>query len=108
MSSWKLSDTDFFCTLRVGSYMKATNELLTQRVLARLVVLGKLAWNFQNSTGNRGDDVRALRLCELQPHTMNHPNNLDRIYTVLGLQGEEKAGRKGMQTVSSDSVLDYH
>lgn len=30
---------------------------------------------------------------------MNHPNNLDGIYTILGLQGEEKAGRKGMQTV---------
>lgn len=51
------------------------------------------------ATGNRGDDLRSLRLCEMQPYDMPHPNNVQVIKSVLGLQGEEKAGLKGMQSV---------
>lgn len=63
-----------------------------------MVILGNLAWAFQNGTGNRGDDFRALRLCELQPYEMNHPNNRDKIYAILGLQSEHKAGGRGMKS----------
>jgi hypothetical protein len=56
----------------------------------------------QNATGNRGDDVRALKISELQPYEMLRPNNVTPIFCVLGLQGEEKAGLKGMQSVCCD------
>ena len=63
------------------------------------MINGHLAWTAQNASGNRGDDFRALKLAELQPHTMLHPNKETAMYSVLGLQGEEKAGRRGMRTV---------
>ena len=66
-----------------------------------MVILGNLAWAFQNATGNRGDDFRALRLCELQPTILSHPNNRDDIFAILGMQSEEKAGSRGMKTVSA-------
>ncbi|KAF8867676.1 hypothetical protein BD779DRAFT_1694104 [Infundibulicybe gibba] len=65
----------------------------------RSVINGHLSWTAQHATGNRGDDFRALKLAELQPYTMLHPNKETAIYSVLGLQGEEKAGRRGMKTV---------
>jgi hypothetical protein len=70
-------------------------------VPVRSVVNGHLAWTAQNATGNRGDDFRALKLAELQPYTMLHPNKETAMFSMLGLQGEEKAGRRGMRTVSS-------
>ncbi|KAF7371838.1 hypothetical protein MVEN_00040600 [Mycena venus] len=69
----------------------------------RLVVFGHLAWSAQHASGNRGDDFRALKLAELQPYTMTHPDGRTSVYTVLGLQGEEKAGRRGMRTVVNPS-----
>ncbi|KAJ6548089.1 hypothetical protein B0H10DRAFT_2170043 [Mycena sp. CBHHK59/15] len=65
----------------------------------RLVIFGHLAWTCQHATGNRGDDFRALKLAELQPYTIIHPNRTTAIQSVLGLQGEEKAGKRGMRTV---------
>ena len=53
----------------------------------------------QNAYGNRGDDVQALKLCELQPYQMKHPNKQQTIFVVLGLQSEDKAGIRNMQTV---------
>ncbi|KAJ7819603.1 hypothetical protein B0H14DRAFT_3147405 [Mycena olivaceomarginata] len=65
----------------------------------RLVVFGHLAWTAQHASGNRGDDFRALKLAELQPYGMTHPDGRTSVFTVLGLQGEEKAGKRGMRTV---------
>ncbi|KAK7053211.1 hypothetical protein VNI00_003830 [Paramarasmius palmivorus] len=65
----------------------------------RSAVLGFLAWTSQNQSGNRGDDLRALKLAELQPHTFTHPNGESAIKAILGLQGEEKAGKKGLRTI---------
>jgi hypothetical protein len=65
----------------------------------RLVVFGHLAWSAQHASGNRGDDFRALKLAELQPYGMTHPDGRTSVFTVLGLQGEEKAGKRGMRTV---------
>ncbi|KAJ7928710.1 hypothetical protein B0H13DRAFT_2311333 [Mycena leptocephala] len=65
----------------------------------RLVVFGHLAWSAQHASGNRGDDFRALKLAELQPYAMPHPDGHTSVYTVLGLQGEEKAGKRGMRSV---------
>lgn len=48
---------------------------------------------------NRGDDFRALKLAELQPYGMTHLDGRTSVFTVLGLQGEEKAGKRGMRTV---------
>jgi hypothetical protein len=61
--------------------------------------MGHLAWTCQNASGNRGDDFRALKLSELQPYTWLHPNGETAVECVLGLQGEEKAGKRGMKTV---------
>ncbi|KAF7371837.1 hypothetical protein MVEN_00040500 [Mycena venus] len=69
----------------------------------RLVIFGHLAWSAQHASGNRGDDFRALKLAELQPYTMTHPDGRTSVYTILGLQGEEKAGRRGMRTVVNPS-----
>jgi hypothetical protein len=65
----------------------------------RLAVWGHLAWTAQHASGNRGNDFRALKLAELQPTTLKHPDKRTDIYAVLGLQGEEKAGKRGMRTV---------
>ena len=67
--------------------------------VVRMVINGHLAWMCQNGTGNWGDDLRALKLCKLQPYTWLHPNNETAVYCVLGLQSEEKAGQRGMKTV---------
>ncbi|KAJ7867002.1 hypothetical protein B0H14DRAFT_2732146 [Mycena olivaceomarginata] len=69
----------------------------------RLVVFGHLAWTAQHASGNRGDDFRALKLAELQPYGMTHPDGRTSVFTVLGLQGEEKAGKRGMRTVINPS-----
>lgn len=55
-----------------------------------------------NATGNRGDDFRSLKLAELQPYSMQHPVHNMKIFAILGLQGEEKAGKRGMRTVRSN------
>ncbi|KAJ7098524.1 hypothetical protein B0H15DRAFT_945042 [Mycena belliarum] len=65
----------------------------------RLSVFGHLAWTAQHASGNRGDDFRALKLAELQSHTLLHPDKRTAMPSILGLQGEEKAGRRGMRTV---------
>lgn len=69
----------------------------------RSAILGHLAWTTQLASGNRGDDLRALKIAELQPYLMKHPlNDGTKVFTVLAMQGEEKAGLKGMKTVSED------
>ncbi|KAJ7019185.1 hypothetical protein C8F04DRAFT_916431, partial [Mycena alexandri] len=69
----------------------------------RLAIFGHLAWSAQHASGNRGDDFRALKLAELQPYIMMHPDLRTSIFAVLGLQGEEKAGPRGMRTVINPS-----
>ncbi|KAF5336960.1 hypothetical protein D9611_002923 [Ephemerocybe angulata] len=64
----------------------------------RCVINGHLAWTMQNATGNRGDDIRALKIAELQPYDMPHPNSITSMFCILAMQGEEKAGLKGMQS----------
>jgi hypothetical protein len=71
-------------------------------LLVRCAINGHLAWTAQHASGNRGDDFRALKLCELQPYTFLHSNGRTPLPCVLGLQGEEKAGAsRGMCTVCS-------
>lgn len=69
--------------------------------LVKATVNGHMAWTMMNASGNRGDDIRALRLCEMQPYTMLHPNAETEIPCVLGLQSdmEHKARSKAMRTV---------
>ncbi|KAK7007235.1 hypothetical protein R3P38DRAFT_2554066, partial [Favolaschia claudopus] len=69
----------------------------------RLVIFGHLAWTSQHASGNRGDDFRALKISELQPYTMPHPDGRTAVPCLLGLQGEEKAGRRGMRTIVNPS-----
>ncbi|KAJ7771090.1 hypothetical protein DFH07DRAFT_953710 [Mycena maculata] len=110
----------FFGALRIRKEQDAANPALVQRRPAtsvtdtqlahigvgflshtqlRLCIWGHLAWTAQHASGNRGDDFRALKLAELQPHNMLHPDKRTSIYSVLGLQSEEKAGKRGMRTV---------
>ena len=58
-----------------------------------MVINGHLAWMCQNASSNCGDDFQALKLSELQPYTWLHLNQETAIYSVLGMQGEEKAGK---------------
>ncbi|KII86607.1 hypothetical protein PLICRDRAFT_113764, partial [Plicaturopsis crispa FD-325 SS-3] len=68
---------------------------------------GHLAWTMMNASGNRGDDVRSLRLCEMQPYTFLHPNKDTAVFCVLGLQSEQKAGPKGMQTTINPTYTSF-
>ncbi|KIM75214.1 hypothetical protein PILCRDRAFT_49321, partial [Piloderma croceum F 1598] len=61
-------------------------------------VMGHVTWTCQNASGNRGDDLRALKQCDLQPYKILHPNMETIIPTILGLQDEHKAIKNGMQT----------
>ncbi|KAJ7504099.1 hypothetical protein B0H11DRAFT_1853124, partial [Mycena galericulata] len=65
----------------------------------RLSVFGHLAWTAQHASGNRGDDFRALKLAELQSHVLLHLDRRTAMESILGLQGEEKAGKRGMRTI---------
>ncbi|KAJ3776228.1 hypothetical protein FB446DRAFT_683067 [Lentinula raphanica] len=73
----------------------------------RSTVLGHLSWTSQHASGNRGDDIRALKLAELQPHTLLHPNKETAIFAMLGLQGEEKAGKRGLRTVINPTYTTF-
>jgi hypothetical protein len=63
--------------------------------------MGHVAWTCQNASSNRRDDLRSLKQCDLQPYKILHPNMETGVPTILGLQGEHKATKSGMQTVSS-------
>ncbi|KAF8199784.1 hypothetical protein K438DRAFT_1758867 [Mycena galopus ATCC 62051] len=65
----------------------------------RLAIWAHLAWTAEHASGNRGNDFRTLKLAELQPTTLKHPDKRTDIWSVLGMQGEEKAGKCGMLTV---------
>ncbi|KAJ7722698.1 hypothetical protein B0H16DRAFT_1737605 [Mycena metata] len=73
------------------------DEALT---LVTSLVWGHLAWTAQHASGNRGDDFRALKLAELQPTVLKHPDKLTDIWAVLGMQSEQKAGKRAMRTVA--------
>ncbi|KAJ6511689.1 hypothetical protein DFH09DRAFT_1434967 [Mycena vulgaris] len=106
-----LDETDDAPDIRANTFLSEVTEEQLQRIgygfLAhrqlRLVIFGHLAWACQHATGNRGDDFRALKLAELQPYDIQHPNRRTIIPSVLGLQGEEKAGKRGMRTVVNPS-----
>ena len=68
-------------------------------VSVKSVVMGHLAWTAQHASGNRSDDIRALKLAEINHHTWLHPNAYCEVYSIVGMQGEDKAGKKGMKTV---------
>ena len=63
-----------------------------------------LAWTCQNATGNRGDDFRALKLCDMQPYELLHPNLETEVYCVLGLQDKSKTSNRGMRTVRAHLI----
>lgn len=75
--------------------------------IVKIAVKGHLAWCAQRATGNRGDDIRSLKLAELQPHIITHPNQDTKIDAVVGCQSEEKAGKRGMKTVSISPLISY-
>lgn len=74
--------------------------LLINAQIVHSTIKGYLAWTLCSASGKRGDDIRALKLCELQPYVLVHPNKTTEIPAVLGLQAEDKTGNRGMKTVS--------
>ncbi|KAI0352134.1 hypothetical protein OH77DRAFT_1523594 [Trametes cingulata] len=64
----------------------------------QIALKGFLAWTLCSASGKRGDDIRALRLCELQPYTFLHPDQMTKVPGILGLQTEDKTGHRGMKT----------
>ncbi|KIM35282.1 hypothetical protein M413DRAFT_32634 [Hebeloma cylindrosporum] len=66
-----------------------------------------LAWTLQNASGNRGDGICSLRLAELQPGKMLHPNNETEIPVIFGLQAEDKAGKRGMKTTINPFMTSF-
>ena len=86
------------CTYQMSIHCKYKLTLTVD--IVHSAINGHLAQTGQNASGNRGDDFRALKLCELQPYTFLHPNGETGIPAILGCQGEEKAGGgRGMKTV---------
>jgi hypothetical protein len=69
---------------------------------------GHLAWTPQHATSNRGNNFRALKLAELQPTTLKHPDKRIDILALLRMQGEEKAGKCAMRTVRSQYLSLHH
>jgi hypothetical protein len=78
---------------------------ITKKNPVHSVIYGNLSWIAQNASGNRGDDLWALKLAELQPGKIQHPTHDTEIFTVFRLQGEEKAGKPGMKTVNAPTTL---
>ena len=66
----------------------------------RVAIMGHLAWTLQNATGNRGDDTRAILLCQLQYHQLLHPNNETVLEGAVIVAHEGKTMRKTMESVS--------
>lgn len=92
----------FWCIESVCSISHLIYWVVAHCNLVQAVINGFLAWTCQNATGNCGDNFQALKLLELQPYNMVHPNKVTKIQCVLGLQGEEKAGgHRGLQVVGS-------
>ncbi|CAA7260308.1 unnamed protein product [Cyclocybe aegerita] len=80
--------------------IKIRHGFLQHREL-KSTITGHLAWTMMNASGNRGDDVRALRLCEMQPYLdFVHPNGETSVFAILGLQSDQetKTRSKAMQT----------
>ncbi|KAJ7756996.1 hypothetical protein B0H16DRAFT_1314634 [Mycena metata] len=110
-----LDETEDAPDIRANTFLAEVTEEQLQNIgcgfLAhrqlRLAVFGHLAWTAMNATGNRGDDFRSLKLAELQPYSMQHPVHNMKIFAVLGLQGEEKAGKRGMRTVVNPSYSTF-
>jgi hypothetical protein len=69
--------------------------------------MGHLAWNLQHATGNRGDDTRAILLCQLQYHEILHLNHETVMQGALIVSHEGKARGITMDIVSA-SVLPYY
>lgn len=90
---------------RIGN-VRPKSPLQSERLLTgtessqvRSTVHGHVAWTTQNASGNRGDDIRSIKLAEIQPYTLLHPDGRTQMTSVIAMQGEEKAGLKGMKTV---------
>jgi hypothetical protein len=83
------------CTSRHSHFRAQSLSSLT----VHPTINGLLAWTCQNATGNRRDDFRALKLCDMQPYKLLHPNLETEVYCVLGLQDESKTSNRGMRTV---------
>ncbi|KAF8202063.1 hypothetical protein K438DRAFT_1716644 [Mycena galopus ATCC 62051] len=106
-----LDETEDAPDIRANTFLPEVTEEQLQKIgygflghrQLRLSVFGHLAWTAQHASGNRGDDFRALKLAELQPYEMQHPVYDTTFPSVLGLQGEEKAGRRGMRTIVNPS-----
>ncbi|KAF9018420.1 hypothetical protein BDZ89DRAFT_960176 [Hymenopellis radicata] len=71
--------------------LRISRAFLSHREL-RITVFGHLSWVCQRASGNHGDDFRSLRLAQLQPYIWLHPDKSTQVFSVLGLQNEEKAG----------------
>ncbi|KAF5373795.1 hypothetical protein D9758_000952 [Tetrapyrgos nigripes] len=67
----------------------------------RRAIVGHAAWTCQNASGNRGDDLRALRLRELQPWDTVHPTQGIPMNGMVGLQGEQKVKKHSMVSVNN-------
>ncbi|KAG6848859.1 hypothetical protein H0H93_013373 [Arthromyces matolae] len=87
----------FLAQLSEEALDRIGDGFLSHREL-KSAINGHLAWNMMNASGNRGDDIRALRLCEMQPYTFLHPNGETDVPAVLGLQTAHKASLRGMKT----------
>lgn len=62
--------------------------------------MGHLSWILMNASGCRGDDIRALKLCELQPYELTHPGHHTPIFAIIGVQSQHKAQQHKMKTAS--------
>jgi hypothetical protein len=96
--SWTiLCHNIIYITIRYSDWMPSLWDLTCPVV--HPTINGFLAWTCQNATRNHGDDFCTLKLCDMQPYELLHPNLETKVYCVLGSQEESKTMNGGMQTV---------
>ncbi|PBK88650.1 hypothetical protein ARMGADRAFT_1047408 [Armillaria gallica] len=81
----------------IDSNEDAVDIVANTFLAVRIAVFRHLAWTCQMASRNHSDDFQSLRLVELQPYVWLHPNKQTQVFSVLGMQGEKKANRRGMQ-----------
>ncbi|KAJ7794002.1 hypothetical protein B0H14DRAFT_3558467 [Mycena olivaceomarginata] len=74
----------------------------------RLVVFGHLAWTTQHASGNRGDNFRALKLAELQPYGMTHPDGRTSVFTVINPSYSAFVANKNPEVCPLGAFVFYH
>ncbi|KAJ7906164.1 hypothetical protein B0H13DRAFT_2021438 [Mycena leptocephala] len=87
--------------IRANTWLSQVTEEELERIGQGFLAHSHLTWPYSSTRniGHLSRRFRALKLAEIQWHLLTHPDNRTTMLSILGLQGEEKAGKRGMRTV---------